>query len=73
MMVNEFANRVYDCDSSCHCMFETELAPQCKIAGTGVLEVYDYPTGRTGKWVGILLAIVLGYRLLGWAILAKRR
>ena len=53
-------------------MYETELASQCKIAGKGVLAVYDYPTESTGKWVGILLAIVFGYRFLGWAILAMR-
>ena len=54
-------------------MFETELAPQCKIAGTGVLRVYDYPTDRNGMWVGILVAIIFGYRALGWATLAIRR
>lgn len=73
MMVNEFSNRIYDCESGCHCMYNTELASQCKIDGKGVLAVYDYPTGQTGKWVGILLAIVFGYRVLGWATLAMKR
>jgi hypothetical protein len=73
MMVNEFQHRVFNCDSSCHCMYETELADQCKISGRGILSVYGYPTGRTGKWVGILLGIILGYRILGWSVLALRR
>ena len=53
-------------------MYQTELADQCRIAGTGVLKQYGYSEGHTGEWVGILLAIVLGYRLLGWAALRWR-
>ena len=53
-------------------MYETQLAPQCQIAGTGVLETYGYATGRTGKWVGILIGIIVGYRVLGWLALHFR-
>ncbi|KAF4626159.1 hypothetical protein G7Y89_g12004 [Cudoniella acicularis] len=73
MMVNEFADRVYNCDADCHCMYVSELAPQCQIAGTAVLDQYGYKTGKTGLWVGILLAIVLGYRLLGLGVLMLRK
>lgn len=73
MMVNEFRNRVYDCDQDCHCMYQTELASQCKISGKGVLAVYGYPTGRTAKWVGLLLLIVFVYRVLGWFVLVVKR
>jgi len=73
MMVNEFAERTYTCGSDCNCMYQTELASQCLISGQGVLDQYGYATGRTGIWVGILLGIVLGYRLLGWAMLALRK
>jgi hypothetical protein len=73
MMVNEFAERTYNCDSSCHCMYQTKLAHKCKISGLGVLDLYGYKTGRTGEWVGILLGIVLGYRLLGWIALILRK
>jgi hypothetical protein len=73
MMVNEFAERIYDCGTGCHCMYQTELESECKISGLGVLDHYGYKTGRTGEWVGILLAIVLGYRLLGWAALVIRK
>lgn len=77
MMVNEFGARNYTCgtgsDGSCSCMYETPLANQCLIEGTGVLSSYGYKTGETGKWIGILLGIVLGYRLLGWLVLYLRR
>jgi hypothetical protein len=73
MMVNEFAGRTYDCDPGCHCMYQTDLASECKISGLGVLEQYGYKTGRTGEWVGILLAIVLGYRLLGLGAMMLRK
>lgn len=54
-------------------MYQTNLAPECKIAGQGVLDTYGYSPGNTGKWVGILLAIVLGYRLLAWAVLILKK
>ncbi|KAI9846743.1 MAG: hypothetical protein M1838_001150 [Thelocarpon superellum] len=73
MMVNEFADRTYSCDANCNCMYQTALASECRIAGAGVLEAYGYSGGRTGEWVGILLGIVVGYRLLGWVVLWLRR
>ncbi|RFU34518.1 hypothetical protein B7463_g1808, partial [Scytalidium lignicola] len=73
MMVNEFSGRTYSCDADCHCMYQTELADQCRISGKGILDQYGYSTGHTREWVGILLGIVLGYRLLGWAALALRK
>ncbi|KAL4803434.1 P-loop containing nucleoside triphosphate hydrolase protein [Aspergillus unguis] len=79
MMVNEFKNRIYSCGPSagssagCNCMYITDLAPQCQIRGTGVLESYGYATGRTGKWVGILVGIIAVYRFLGYVVLALRR
>jgi len=73
MMVNEFAERTYSCGNDCQCMYQTDLAPECRISGLGVLEQYGYKTGRTAECVGILLAIVLGYRLLGWGVMALRK
>jgi hypothetical protein len=73
MMVNEFADRTYTCGSDCTCMYQTDLASQCMVSGKGVLDSYGYSEGQTGKWIGILMAIVLAYRLLGWAVLAIRR
>ncbi|KAL3463922.1 P-loop containing nucleoside triphosphate hydrolase protein [Aspergillus heterothallicus] len=73
MMVNEFAERIYDCDSACNCMYQTDLVDQCQIRGTGVLHAYGYATGRTGKWVGILIGIIAVYRLFGYFALVLRR
>ncbi|KAK3624967.1 hypothetical protein LTR56_020698 [Elasticomyces elasticus] len=75
MMVNEFSQRTFSCATSdtapngCTCLSETELADQCLIAGTGVLKNYGYSTRSTGKWVGIMISIIFGYRLLGWLVL----
>ncbi|KAJ5751090.1 hypothetical protein N7533_008118 [Penicillium manginii] len=73
MMVNEFSDRIYSCGTGCYCMYNTDLADQCQIRGTGVLETYGYATGRTGKWVGILVGIIAVYRLLGWIALSLRK
>ncbi|KAL2374543.1 hypothetical protein RJ035_003912 [Blastomyces gilchristii] len=73
LMVNEFADRTFDCGANCQCMYASELASECKIAGTGVLSAYGYATGRTGKWVGILLAITAVYRFFGWGVLYLRK
>ncbi|CAG8942586.1 unnamed protein product [Penicillium salamii] len=73
MMVNEFSKRNYSCGAGCQCMYTTDLADQCLIRGTGVLESYGYATGRTGKWAGILVGIIAVYRLLGWIALYLRK
>ena len=73
MMVNEFQNRSYSCGNDCQCIYQSELASQCRISGTAVLDQYGYKTGKTGEWVGILLGIVLGYRILGWVALSLRK
>ena len=78
MMVNEFATRNFACprneDGSCQgCMYDTDLHDQCLIAGAGVLKGYGYSAGNEGKWVGIMLAIIFGYRLLGWISLYLRK
>ncbi|KAH7143896.1 P-loop containing nucleoside triphosphate hydrolase protein [Dactylonectria macrodidyma] len=73
MMVNEFANRVYECGKGCRCMFESSLAEQCKIDGQAVLDQYGYKAGHMSKDVGIMIAIIAGYRLAAWAVLKLRR
>ncbi|KZF19835.1 ABC transporter [Xylona heveae TC161] len=79
MMVNEFSHRTFTCASSpgspsaCQCMYQTDLAAQCKISGKGVLDAYGYAEHRTGKWVGILVGIIAVYRLFGWIALMLRK
>lgn len=73
MMVNEFAERVYDCGEGCRCMYESPLMDQCKIAGQAVLSQYGYGTGHMGRDVGIMIAIIFGYRVAAWIVLILRR
>ena len=77
MMVNEFGSRIYSCDrlpdNTCHCDYVTELQDQCLIDGQGVLDFYGYNRHKTGLWVGILIAIIVVYRLLAWVVLFLRR
>jgi hypothetical protein len=54
-------------------MYQSDLADQCRIRGQAVLDTYGYRPGHMGKWVGILLAIVVGYRVLGWVVLTLKR
>lgn len=73
MMVNEFSGRAYSCGSGCRCMYQTELADQCLIAGDGVLAVYGYEAGYLGKNVGVMVSIIVGYRVAAWLVLLWRR
>jgi hypothetical protein len=66
MMFNEFKYRIYQCDSSCHCMYESDLASQCEIAGDAVLEYLGYGGMHIGQWVGILISIIAIFRLMTW-------
>ncbi|EME43270.1 ABC transporter-like protein [Dothistroma septosporum NZE10] len=77
MMVNEFGgSRNYDCDlnnGTCFCMYQSALQSECKIEGIAVLDQFGYPTGRQGKWVGIMIGIIVVYRLFGWAVTWYRK
>ena len=73
MMVNEFGKRTYECGRDCQCMYPSELESQCKIDGKAVLATYGYDTENVGKYVGYMLVIILGYRLLGWLVLYLRK
>lgn len=76
MMVNEFGKRNYACnvvEGVCQCMYPSKLQDQCMIEGSAVLERYAFNTEHTGKYVGYMLFIILGYRLLGWAVLYAKK
>ncbi|KAF2136251.1 uncharacterized protein K452DRAFT_322531 [Aplosporella prunicola CBS 121167] len=73
MMVNEFKDRTFGCGSGCRCMYASELEGQCRIAGTAVLREYGYSVHKKGEWVDILIAIVVGYRMLGWLALYLKK
>jgi ABC-type multidrug transport system ATPase subunit len=73
LVVNEFGYRVYTCGDGCQCMYDTVLKDQCMIDGGGVLEQYGFDTNGEVKSVGIVLAIVLVLRLMGWTAMQWRR
>lgn len=77
MMVNEFKSRSYDCEriapDDCRCMYPSILESECKIAGTAVLDEYGYSVGKESRWLGIMIAIIVVYRLLGWAVTWLRK
>ena len=77
MMVNEFKDRVYNCAgdamSGYHCMYESDLAGVGLIRGTAVLEAFGYQTGLEGTWVGIMVGIIAGYRILGYVVLMLKK
>ncbi len=50
-------------------MWQTDLADQCLIRGQGVLDQYGYQPGYMGKDVGIMMGIIVGYRLAAWIVL----
>ena len=77
MMVNEFKDRIYTCagdaTSGYHCMYESDLAIVGQIRGTAVLEAFNYHTGLEGTWVGIMVGIIAGYRILGYLVLVLKK
>ncbi|CAG8978076.1 hypothetical protein HYALB_00000748 [Hymenoscyphus albidus] len=73
MMVNQFQGSTYKCGRRCECMFVTALMGECRVEGMGVLEQYGFETGRMGEWVGILVGIVVGYRVLGLVVLGLKK
>jgi ABC-type multidrug transport system permease subunit len=77
MMVNEFEGRDFDCAGSAisgySCTYQSDLASVGKIRGTSILAQYGYSTGRQREWIGIMIGIIAGYRILGWLALVIKK
>ena len=78
MMINELAPRTYACapasdGKTCNCMYQPLPDDPCRSSGQAVLDSYTYTWDGTKLWVGILLCIVLGYRLLTLGVLWLKR
>jgi ABC-type multidrug transport system permease subunit len=76
MMFNEFEGREYRCareGTGYQCMYSTSLQGEGKIAGAGVLKAMGYGKREEGMWIGILIAIIAGLRLLGWIALKMKK
>lgn len=69
LMTNEFTGRIFNCDSSCFCMYNTSLADKCQISGEGVLGYLGYGNVGLFKWGIILLSISLVMRFMGLFVL----
>ncbi|KAA8910282.1 P-loop containing nucleoside triphosphate hydrolase protein [Sphaerosporella brunnea] len=78
MMFNEFEHREYKCPRSAtgegyQCMYASPLQDEGRIAGSGVLTAMGYGRKREGMWIGILIAIIAGLRLLAWVTLKLKK
>ncbi|BFZ63091.1 hypothetical protein YB2330_004209 [Saitoella coloradoensis] len=72
MMKNEFAKRRYSCEGQ-RCIYDSPLAGEGYIAGQTFLDQNGYGNVNEGKWVAVLLGIILGMKLLTWVILKLRK
>ncbi|PVH81201.1 putative ATP-binding cassette transporter [Cadophora sp. DSE1049] len=77
MLVNEFQTRIFDCagdvQTGYQCMYPSDLVPEGKIRGTAILEAFNYHTGQESQWVGIMIGIIFGYRMLGYLVLVIKK
>ncbi|KAL7804797.1 P-loop containing nucleoside triphosphate hydrolase protein [Trichoderma aethiopicum] len=77
MMVNEFGRRTYSCDETSdgryQCNYPSELNSVGKIRGVDVLRQFSIKPGEEGTWIGIMVGIVAGYRLLAYIVLVLRK
>ncbi|GAA5902258.1 hypothetical protein JCM8208_007242 [Rhodotorula glutinis] len=65
--INEFAGLTFRCD-------EAQLASGACIAATGeqVLDTFSFPYSGTGKYMSILMSLVVIWRLMAWAALRAK-
>jgi ABC-type multidrug transport system ATPase subunit len=80
MLVNQFRSTIWDCAKSSktgeyQCMYPSDLQAEGKIRGTAVLEAFKYSwsDGVIGKWIGLMFAIILVYRVLGYVVLVLKK
>ncbi|KAJ3547949.1 hypothetical protein NM208_g1246 [Fusarium decemcellulare] len=77
MMVNEFKARTYSCpkttDGNYQCSYVGNLNAEGKIRGTDVLKAFNIETGLEGTWIGIMIGIIFGYRILAYVTLRLKK
>lgn len=54
-------------------MYASSLQDEGKIEGAAVLRSFGYGRKREGIWIAILLAIIVGLRLLAWVVLKLKK
>ncbi len=75
MAVNDLAGQKFTCETissdgnstatTCFCMFPSSLPPsECAFSGNDVLRYYEIGGASVGNWVGVLVAIIVVFRIL---------
>ncbi|KZP14385.1 P-loop containing nucleoside triphosphate hydrolase protein [Athelia psychrophila] len=74
---NDVIGLTFQCptvDGSCLCPFASSLTPaQCALTGDDIVKNLGYEGANDGLYVGILLIIILFYRMSMWIALAVRK
>jgi len=74
---NDVRGLTFQCpviNGSCLCPFESSLTPgQCALAGDDIVKNLGYQGANDGLYVGILLIIILFYRVMTWVVLVIRK
>lgn len=77
MMVNEFEQREYSCatlpNGKYQCQYPSDINDRGLIAGKDVLKQFSISTGQEATWIGIMIGIIAGYRLLAYVVLVLRK
>jgi len=74
---NDVKGLTFQCptvDGSCLCPFASSLVPaQCALVGDDIVKNLGYEGADDGLYVGILIIIILVYRVAMWVVLALRK
>ena len=77
MMVNEMKDREYACaklpEGGYQCAYAGEMNSEGKILGGDVLRQFKIEEGLEGTWLGIMIGIIAGYRLLAFLVLYLKK
>lgn len=77
MMHNEFDQRNFTCrplpEQKCECAYDTALRDECLIKGSAVPASYGLGDAPARYPLFAMVAIIIAYRLLAWAVLIWRR
>ncbi|KAM0330881.1 hypothetical protein ACHAQA_003837 [Verticillium albo-atrum] len=73
MMVNEFDGATYKCaqlaDGGYSCMYPSRLNSEHKIDGSAILAALNISRGQQGQRIGIMISIIVVYRILAYLVL----
>jgi hypothetical protein len=78
LILNQFKSTIYDCEVKAgggyNCMYPSDLESEGMIRGEVVIEAYKYSLSfGHGKLVGIMIGIIVVYRIFGYLALVVRK